>query len=132
MSERSINNIKETIESVFVECGDYICVDKDDKDDEETWRDAFRGKFPDLTEDDIDVLISIANAHGWENDECLEINTDEFADVLCKRNGCELIKWCTDQVFDSCGLDIFVLSFVIDNDSCNELMYSFHNVYYRN
>lgn len=129
MDKREINDIKETIENVFVECGDYICVDKDSG---ETWRNAFRRKFPDLTEEDIDVLTSITNAHEWENDMSVEMYTDEFADVLCKRNSCNLIKWCTDQVFDSCGLDIFVLSFMIENGLCNDLTYSFHNVYYRN
>lgn len=129
MDKRSVNDIKETIENVFVECGDYICVDKDSG---ETWRDAFRRKFPDLTEEDIDILISITNAHGWENDMSVEMYTDEFADVLCKRNSCNLIEWRTDQVFDSCGLDIFVLSFMIENGLCNDLTYSFHNVHYRN
>lgn len=129
MDKREINDIKETIEGVFVECGDYICVDKDSG---ETWRDAFKRKLPDLVEEDIDILISITNAHGWENDEGVEMCTDEFADVLCERNGCDLIEWCSDQVFDSPGLDIFVLSFIIENGLCNDLVYSFHNVYYRN
>lgn len=128
MNERNIDNIRETIESVFVECGDYICVDKDGV---ETWRDAFRRKFPNLLEEDIDILISITNAHGWENDEGIEMCTDEFADVLCERNGCGLIEWQTDEVFDSPGLDIFVLSFIIENSLRNELAYSFHNIYYR-
>lgn len=66
MSERSINNIKETIEDVFVECGKYICVDKDTG---ETWRDAFRRTFPNLLEEDIDILISIVNIYGYENVE---------------------------------------------------------------
>lgn len=128
MSERSVNNIKETIEDIFVECGDYICVDKDSG---ETWRDAFRRQFPDMLEEDIDILISIANSHGWLNDEGVEMCTDEFADVLCERNGYDLNEWCSDQVFDSPGLDVFVLSFIIENGLCNELTYSFHNVYYR-
>lgn len=129
MSERSINNIKETIEDIYVECGNYIYLDRDEG---ETWRDAFRRKFPDLLEEDIDILISIANAHDWLNDEDIEMCTDEFAEVLCERNGCDLIEWQTDQVFDSCGLDIFVLSFIIENGLCNDLTYSFHNVHYRN
>lgn len=128
MNERSINNIKETIEDVYRECGDYICVDKDTG---ETWRDAFRRKFPNLLEEDIDILISITNAHEWLNDEGVEMDTEEFADVLCKRNGCDLIEWWTDQVSDSSGLDVFVLSFIIENDLCNDLTYSFHNVHYR-
>ena len=128
MNERSINSIKETIEDVYVECGDYICVDKDTG---ETWRDAFRRKFPNLLEEDIDILIAITNSHGWLNDEGVEMDTEEFADVLCKRNGYDLIEWWTDQVFDSPGLDVFVLSFVIENGLCNDLMYSFHNVHYR-
>ena len=128
MNERSINNIKETIEDVYVECGDYICVDKDTG---ETWRDAFRRKFPNLLEEDIDILISIINAHEWLNDEGVEMDTEEFANVLCERNDCDLIEWWTDQVFDSPGLDVFVLSFVIENGLCNDLTYSFHNVHYR-
>ena len=128
MNERSINSIKETIEDVYVECGDYICIDKDTG---ETWRDAFRRKFPNLLEEDIDILISITNAHEWLNDEGVEMDTEEFADVLCERNGCDLIEWQTDQVFDSPGLDVFVLSFVIENGLCNDLTYSFHKVHYR-
>ena len=128
MSERSIENIRATIEDVFIRCGDYICVDKDSG---ETWRDAFRRTFPDLIEEDIDIFISIIHVHGWENDEDVEIRTEDFATILCERNGCDLIEWCTDQVFDSPGLDIFVLSFIIENGLCNDLTYSFHNVYYR-
>lgn len=128
MNKRNTNNIKETIEDIFVECGDYICVDKDGI---ETWRNAFRRKFPNLLEEDIDILIAITNSHGWENDEGIEMCTDEFADVLCERNGCNLAEWCSDQVFDSPGLDVFVLSFVIENGLCNDLVYSFHNVHYR-
>ena len=59
------------------------------------------------------------------------MDTEEFADVLCERNGCDLIEWWTDQVFDSPGLDVFVLSFIIENGLCNDLTYSFHNVHYR-
>lgn len=128
MSERSINNIKETIEDVFVECGKYICVDKDTG---ETWRDAFRRTFPNLLEEDIDILISIVNIYGYENVEGIEMYTGEFARVLCERNDCDLIEWQVDQVLDSPGLDVFVLSFIIENGLCNDLTYSFHNVYYR-
>lgn len=129
MNKRDTNNIKETIEDVYDECGNYICVDKDTG---ETWRDAFRRNFPDLLEEDIDILISITIAHGWENDEGVEMCTDEFADVLCERNGCDLVEWCTDQVFESPGLDVYVLSFVIENSLSNDLVYSFNNVHYVN
>jgi hypothetical protein len=128
MSERSIEDIRVTIEDVFVGCGDYICIDKDNG---ETWRDAFRRTFPDMLEEDIDILIAITNSHGLENDEGVEIRTEDFATILCERNGCDLIEWCSDQVFDSPGLDIFVLSFIIENGLCIDLTYSFHNAYYR-
>ena len=123
---KTIDEIREIIENVYSEYGDYICIDRDE---DETWLQAFERAFPDMTADVIDVLVAIQ--HPWKSSEGCEIEMELFALTLCEKCGYCIEIWQSDQVFDSCGLDIFVLTFIIRGDG-NKLAYSINNTYYRN
>ena len=123
---KTIDEVKEIIENVYSEHGGYICVHRDEN---ETWSQAFERTFPDMTTDVIDVLAAIQRP--WESDKGCEIETELFALTLCEKCGYCIEAWQSDYVFESPGLDIFVLTFIIRGDG-DKLIYSINNTYYRN
>ena len=53
MDKRDINSVKEIIEQVFSEEGNYVDIERDTG---ESWEDALHRTLPDLPEDCIEVL----------------------------------------------------------------------------
>lgn len=124
-----INKVKEIIEEIYSECGEYLCLDRAAN---ESWDDAFSRMFPDLSKVCVEVFKDYLKAHDWDLDTGVEISTEDFAWALCDKYEYQIDDWESDNVFDSPGLDVYVLSFVLSNGLSNDLVYSFNNVYYRN
>lgn len=124
-----INEVKEIIEEIYSECGDYLCLDRAA---DESWESAFHRTFPDLPKDCGEIFIDFLRKHDWDLDMGVEISTEDFAWALCDKYNYQIDEWWSDNVFDSPGLDIYVLSFVLSNGLSNDSVYSFNNVYYRN
>lgn len=124
-----INTVKEAIEEVYTEEGNYFSIDRDTG---ESWEDAFHRTLPGLPKGCFEIFKKILKEHGYESDDCVEISTEEFAYALCDTYNYQIEEWESDNVFDSPGLDIYVLSFVLSNGLSNDLVYSLNNVYYLN
>ena len=116
----SLNDVIARIEDIYARYGDYICVDLEKG---KTWIDSFKGEG--FTEEESTILDFFV----FEGDTGAEIETECFADKLCEIYGYKLEIWETEQVFESCGLDIFVMSFAVSNGPMNDWSYSFHNIY---
>ena len=116
----SLNDVIVRIEDIYETHGDYICVDLEAR---ETWIDSFKKEG--FTEEESIILESFVS----EGDTGVETETECFADKLCEIYGYKLEIWETEQVFESCGLDIFVMSFAVSNGPMNDWSYSFHNIY---
>lgn len=129
MDKRDINSVKEIIEEVFSEEGNYTCIERDT---DESWEDALHRSLPDLPEDCIEVLKGLVTKNGDESNNATEISTEEFAYALCDIYDYQIEEWECDNVFDSPGLDIYILSFVLSNGPSNDFTYSLNNVYYLN
>jgi hypothetical protein len=124
-----INEVKEIIEEIYSECGDYLCLDRAIN---ESWDDAFGRMFPDLSKVCVEVFKDYLKKHDWDLDMGVEISTEDFAWALCDKYEYQIDDWESDNVFDSPGLDVYVLSFVLSNGLSNDSVYSFNNVFYRN
>lgn len=124
-----VNKVKEIIEEIYSECGEYICLDRAAN---ESWDNAFCRTFPDLPKDCVEVFKEYLKKHDWDLDMDVEISTEDFAWELCDKYEYQIDDWESDNVFDSPGLDVYVLSFVLNNGLSNDSVYSFNNVFYRN
>lgn len=59
----------------------------------------------------------------------MEIGFYDLLTAMCLSNGYALMEYAMDQVFDSPGLDIYVLSFVLKDINSGEFYYSLNNVH---
>lgn len=108
--------IKRAVE-LFSEYGGTITLDEND------WEDEFTlGEARLIKNDEIPV-----NRFGGE----IEIDLYDLLTARCLTNGYILMEYQSDQVFDSPGLDIYVMSFVIKDIYTDEIHYSLNNVYER-
>lgn len=116
-----VNEVQERIEDLYYDYGNYICLYKDD---DKTWEQQLEEEH--FSKEEIEF---IKNKYNFEEE--IEIPTQEYATALCDMNGYNLVEWVSDQVFESCGYDLYILSFAINNGPCNNTVYSFHNVHER-
>lgn len=107
--------VKSLIESLFVENGEYIFYDPDDE-------------VLDVSPEIKPILEKLEPCYSYQNGS--EYHIQDIAEEVCKQAGCQLNKFEIDEAFDSPGLDIYVLSFIIIGDK-NEQIISFHNFYER-
>ena len=117
-----IHEVKERIETLYAENGSYFEIIKEEN---ESWAECF--KRNNFTDDEIVFLKELVSDE-WEG---TEIKTESFAEKLCSFYNYYLELWESKQVFDSCGLDIFVMNFIIVDNSTNEKVLSGLNVYKR-
>jgi hypothetical protein len=108
--------VKNLIENLFTENGEYIIYD-------------FNDEVLDAPQELKPILEKIEPIFSYQDDS-KEYHIQDIAEELCKRAGCQLSKFEIDEAFDSPGLDIYVLSFIIIGDK-NEQIVSFHNFYER-
>ena len=118
----NIYEVKERIETLYAENGNYFEIVKEEN---EFWIEAF--KRNNFTDDEIVFLKELVSDE-WE---AVDIKTESFAEKLCSFYNYYLEFWESKQVFDSCGLDIFVMNFVIVDRSTNVKVLSGLNVYER-
>ena len=108
--------VKSLIENLFVENGEYIFYDPDDE-------------VLDIPPEIKSILEKLEPCYSYRSGGG-EYYIQDIAEEVCKQAGCQLNKFEIDKVFDSPGLDIYVLSFIIIDDK-NEQIVSFHNCYER-
>ena len=60
-----------------------------------------------------------------------EASFEEIAEYILERSNYEVIMFAIDQVFDSPGLDIYVLSIVAKDKTTGKIITNLHNVYER-
>lgn len=123
-----VNEVKERIETLYSLGGNYIVIYR--LDDSYDWETAFKTAEQDFTPQEVEILVR-KYIPKTEFEDCIEIETELFASDLCEANGYKLEIWESDQVFDSCGYDLFILSFAISNGPSNDWVFSFHNSYER-
>ena len=75
-----INTVKEAIEEVYTEEGNYIDIERDT---DESWEDAIHRTLPSLPEDCIEIFKKIIKEHESYSDNGVEISTETFAYALC-------------------------------------------------
>ena len=108
-----INRAKE----LFAEFGNTITLD------ENNWEDEFAlGEIRLIKNDEIPV-----NRFAGE----IEIDLYDLLTARCLSNGYILMEYQSDQVFDSPGFDVYVMSFIIKDIYTDEIHCSLNNVYER-
>lgn len=107
--------VKKIIENLFEENGEYIVYD-------------FNDEVLDAPQELKPILEKVEPAYSYQDGK--EYHLLDIAEELCRQAGCQLNRFEIDDAFDSPGLDIYVLSFIIIGDK-NEQIISFHNFYER-
>lgn len=107
--------VKSLIENLFEENGETVLYDFNDED-------------LDAPQEIKPILEKVEPTYSYQNER--EYFLQDIAEGLCKQAGCQLSRFEIDEAFNSPGLDIYVLSFVIIGDK-NEQIFSFNNLYYR-
>lgn len=121
MAVIGIKELQEKIEELFVNNGQYICFDFSDYEDNIEKAFADHGFTPDETKRLIKAFVC-------EGDTGFEVHIEKIIKELCDMYDFTYKTWI-DCVFESCGLDVYVLSFRLRDKDCHEV-YSIHNVYY--
>ena len=123
MAVIGVLELKERIEQLFVDNGHYVCFDFHDYEDNLEKAFTEHGFTPDEAERLIKAFVC-------EGDTGFEVDIEEIIKELCDMYDFSCEVWI-DLVFESCGLDIYVLSFHL-RDEIGYDAYSMHNVYYWN
>lgn len=113
--------LQKRIEELFAENGQYVCFDFHDYEDNIEKAFAEHGFTPDETKRLIKAFVC-------EGDTGFEVNIQQIIEELCDMYDFSCEIWL-DCVFESCGLDVYVLSFHLRDGDCHDT-YSMHNVYY--
>lgn len=113
--------IRKRVKDLYELSGPYLYIYR--MDEIENWENAFKHSEYDFTDGEISILKKFVQ----ENWIDAEILLEDFTRLLCEQNSCYLEVWNSEHVFESCGYDLFILSFAIRDKSSNELIYSLHN-----
>lgn len=105
--------VKKIIENLFEENGEYIVYNSEDE-------------VLAAPQELEPVLEKLEPSYSYLGSQ--EYHLQYIAEELCRQAGCQLSRFEIDKAFDSPGLDIYVLSFVIIGDK-NEQIFSFHNFF---
>ena len=73
---------------------------------------------------DIEIPTHLFDSYG-------EASFEEIAEYILKKSNYEVICFAIDQVFDSPGMDIYVLSIVAKDKTTGKIITNLHNVYER-
>lgn len=84
-----------------------------------------RNIFPEIVADAIEDGI-IENEYNFDSEP--NYSLEDIAGYLFEQFDCELIAWETDEVFESPGCSIYVLSFIAKSAG-GKLFYSLNNVF---
>ena len=114
-------DLQKRIEELFTENGQYVCFDFHDYEDNIDKAFADHGFTPEETKRLIKTFVC-------EGDTGFEVNIQQIIEELCEMYDFSCEIWL-DCVFESCGLDVYVLSFHLRDEDCHDA-YSMHNVYY--
>jgi hypothetical protein len=106
---------KKIIENLFEENGEYVIYD-------------FSDETLEVPQEIKPILEKLEPTYCYQEEKeyCLQ----DIAEELCRQADSQLSKFEIDEAFNSPGLDIYILSFVIIGDK-NEQIFSFNNLYYR-
>ena len=110
-----INEIRRMIEGLFEEYGEYVLYEEDEIND-----------LPDIIKN---ALQNVEPIYGYQDDSN-EYYLESIAEEILAQTDWNLEYFVIDEAFDSPGLDIYVLSFILEYDG--NRIYSFHNFYERN
>lgn len=118
---RKIEEIAEVIEEIYQAYGETI------ETDDLSIFEPFDTELHNMVSDGDIVPITHEYSYGTE----YSFDLWEIANILfMKYNWC-ITDWASDQVYDSTGYDVFVLSFCLREEFGNETYVSFHTVYER-
>ena len=108
--------IVEVVSSLYTEHGETISIDNDEELS---------------TYFDTEIISLIKNGElkpDYEYGGSVEYTVESICYALCDKYGYNVKDYVTDMVFDSPGLDIYVMSVAVEDGT--EVITSFHNVYY--
>ena len=109
----------ERINEIFTTYGYTLCLDY------YSWEDDFAYDEVHWIKTKVRAVVRDMEKNSYE------IELRDLVQVMCNENLFSLIDFEIKQVFESTGVDIYVLSYVIMSQETGEEFYSFNNVYER-
>lgn len=108
--------IVEMVSTLYTDHGETISIDSDE--DLSTYFDT-----------EIIALIESGELKpDYSYSDCVEYTVESICYALCDKYGYNVKDYAEDNVFESPGLDVHVMSVAIEDGT--EVITSFHNVYY--
>ena len=112
----SASEIVKIVSTLYTDHGETISIDNDEN---------LHAYF------DTEIISLIESGElkpDYEYNGSVEYTVESICYALCDKYGYSVNDYVTDMVFDSPGLDVYVMSFVVEDGT--GVISSFHNVYY--
>ena len=100
------DNIITTLCDLFAEYGSYLNIEDN------------------YQQYDIEIPTHLFDSYG-------EASFEEIAEYILEKSNYEVVMFAMDKVFDSPGLDVYVLSIVAKDKTTGKIITNLHNVYER-